>query len=454
MMDTIENPAMSETASQIVVANYLKGGIGNQLFQYVFAKSLAKKLGAGLLSDVSFFSADPYNNQSVLKNFDPGAKLTVVSELIGPGAYMLRDGVMSSLQDQLNLPPDAKVLALDGYWQNERLLDREVVSDTYAAIAQHLRAVGESTVAQDILNEDDAVAIHIRRRDYGHMGVCESSYYVGAIDFIRKRYPDSRLYVFSDEPNYAQQFLGSRYQGVTLVSSGGDLSDLYLMSLCKHFVIANSTYSWWAAYFAEGKGGVIVCPKEWVTIAGVPSPCPDRWIQVKGAVRPMHTDAWAAAAVEQDIHVQLHAAALRRWQIDGGEQLLANSPDHGNSAEVVVYMASGGLPNWVSALVQAVLRCDSVDGLVAEAQRLQVNEFDLLRVDLGGREFTVLNELIDRGLIARCKTIQIRFNGQVGNAVSWREALGKRLSLTHQRRWDYYFVWEEWVRQKGVQRES
>lgn len=491
MMETVEKPAMAETSSQIIVANYLKGGIGNQLFQHVFAKSLAKKLGADLLSDVSFFSADPYNNQSVLKNFAPDAKLTVVSELIGPGAYMLRDGVMSSLQDQLNLPADAKVLALDGYWQNERLLDRSVVSETYGAIAQHLRAEGESAVAQDILSEDDAVAIHIRRRDYGHMGVCESSYYVGAIDFIRKRYPDSRLYVFSDEPNYAQQFLGSRYQGVTMVSSGGDLSDLYLMSLCKHFVIANSTYSWWAAYFAEGKGGVIVCPKEWVTIPGVPSPCPDRWIKVPDAVRAMQVDQAASALVEMQIHQSIHEQAVRNWLADKGGSTLRVTFDHLEPGSVVLDVGSyqGDWANQMASRYPAkVYAFEPVRALavkvatrfagnpkvkvfnfglgpvnghrdresggdpielrsVAEVLAAEgIDRIDLMKLNMAGDEYELLEHLIESGLIKQVKKLQVQFHDTAHDAIHRRELITKKLSATHRRNWNYYFVWEEWER--------
>ena len=111
-----------------------------------------------------------------------------------------------------------------------------------------------------------------------------------AIEHLRANHPDAELFVFSDEPNYTRHLMQSRGWAYTAVSSGSDLGDLYLMSLCRHFVISNSSYSWWGAWFGEhGQGArasVIIAPKEWVTIDATPSPCPARWVQLPDAVEP------------------------------------------------------------------------------------------------------------------------------------------------------------------------
>jgi hypothetical protein len=292
--------------SKLILANYLKGGIGNQLFQYTFAKSLANKLNADLYNDISFYQADPYHNYSILNLIAPQANTIELANLVGEGAYILRDGIMGSINDPINLPNNAKVLALDGYWQNENLLDPTVVAETYSAITQNQHLIAESDIARNIRSHEDSVAIHLRRRDYAHMGLCLESYYLGAIEFFINHFPGAKLYIYSDEPNYAQNLFGQRYPQMIVVSSGSDLSDLYLMSLCKHFIIANSTYSWWAAYFAESKGGLIVCPKEWITMEGVSSPCPDRWIKVPQAVRAMMVDPIAIDLVKKQIQLELN----------------------------------------------------------------------------------------------------------------------------------------------------
>jgi hypothetical protein len=300
-MEQIDNLGAIYNPAKLTLISFQKGGIGNQLFQQIFAQSLAHKLQANVLHDISFYAADPYNNQSVLQIITPQAKVTEIAKWVGEGTYILREGVLGSLHDQISLPNDAKVLVLDGYWQNEGFLEPSVVKHTYEAISQSQPALQVADKAREISAQNNALAIHLRRRDYAHMGICKESYYAGSINFLLKQFPDARLYVFSDEPNYAQQFLAVRYENLISVSTGNDIADLYLMSLCKHFVIANSSYSWWAAYFAEDKGGLIISPKEWITLEGVLSPCPERWVNVPLAVRPFAVSLQESAEVEQYI---------------------------------------------------------------------------------------------------------------------------------------------------------
>lgn len=431
---------MSDNAAGtgLTLVNYLKGGIGNQLFQHVFGQSLANKLGASLRYDTSYFAADPYQHKSVLDAFAPGAQTGTVAQLSGPGLYMLREGILHSLQDTLQLPPDARTLALDGYWQDERLLERSVVEATYAAIGRSMQAQRDSAVGQRLLAEAEPTAVHLRRFEYGHMGICKESYYIGAIDTIRQLHPQAKLFVFSDEPNYARALLGARYPELTMVSSGGDLSDLYLMSLCKHFVIANSSYSWWAAYFAEGRGGIIVCPDEWVMMANLVSPCPQRWVRVKDAVRPMQVDDWAAAAVGQEIHLKLHQNAAAACSADLA-RLELGLAQAGTLAQL------GGTPMTTQGGQTLVHGASSAE-LLAQAQARQLDAFDLLRVDLAGQSFSALDQLIELGLVARSARLQVRFNPHAANAIAWRASIQRKLARTHELRWCHYFNWEEWVR--------
>jgi hypothetical protein len=275
----------------LVVLNYAKGGIGNHLFQHVFARSLAKKLGAELRTDISFYGSDPYGFHASIWNLPPDAKTTTVAEVAGPGAYMLGEGQILSLQDLVKLPEDARTLVLNGYWQREALLDPEIARETYSQLAQRCSSLVAADVVARIQEAKNAVAVHLRRRDYAHMGLCKDSYYIAAIAHLRRNFPDAELFVFSDEPNYARHLLASCELAFTAISSGNDLGDLYLMSLCKHFVLANSSYSWWAAYFGEVKGGLIICPKDWVTIDATPTPCPVRWIRLPNSVIPFQVNA-------------------------------------------------------------------------------------------------------------------------------------------------------------------
>lgn len=290
---------MAGNAPRLTVVNYAKGGIGNQLFQQVFAASLARRLGAELRTDISYFGADPYGFSAAVWNLDPAALSTRVADHVGAGSYLIKEGSIRALDQVQQLPAGARSLVLDGYWQGEAYFDAEVARQTYAHLAARVEPGLDAGLLARLRASPNAVAVHLRRRDYAHMGLCKDSYYIAAIEHLRLNHADAELFVFSDEPNYTRHLLNSRGLGFTPVASGSDLGDLFLMSQCRHFVISNSSYSWWGAWFGEqcGQGGgLVIAPREWVTIDATPSPCPARWLQLADAVRPFALDQAELAA--------------------------------------------------------------------------------------------------------------------------------------------------------------
>ena len=272
---------------KLTLINFARGGLGNQLFQYVFARSLANKLGAELKTDESYFNSDPYGRKSCIYSLDPCAQIVNAVEFAGADSYLLQDGNLESIKDPLILPGGARVLILSGYWQNEKLLDPMVVQETYLQIVNFAMPRVPTELAAKIIAASNSIAVHVRRSDYTHMGLCKESYYCTAIEKISQSHPSSQLFVFTDEPNFVRHWMTCCGLQFDLVGTGDDIADLYLMSLCKHFVIANSSYSWWGALFGESHGSLIFCPSEWVTIDTIdvmPSPCPSRWMKIENAV--------------------------------------------------------------------------------------------------------------------------------------------------------------------------
>jgi GT2 family glycosyltransferase len=282
--------------------NYLKGGIGNQLFQQAFAISLSRRLGYSLRTDLSFYANDPYGNKSVAHRLFPEISETSISALTGSGHYMLDESSVKSLAEVAAFPADAKTVVLNGYWQGEQYFDRTSIEGIYSPLC----AYGEKNAAPDLIrrlqSSTNSLALHIRRGDYAHMGLCKPSYYIAALEFLKKRYADSTVYLFSDEPNFSKHLLTSAGYGFECINGKDALVDLYLMSLCKHFVISNSTFSWWAAYFGEPQQGLVICPKEWVTIDSSRSPCPARWIHVEDAVTAFSVDAAETSSLLDSIN--------------------------------------------------------------------------------------------------------------------------------------------------------
>ncbi len=292
----------------LLLLNHAKGGIGNQLFQHAFARSLALRLQAELVTDESGFPADPYGRRSRIADLEPGLRTGTIAEFAGPGAYLLQDGQLASLDAPLALPADTRVLVLSGYWQSDTLLDAAIVDDLWARLQAYAEPRMPAALRTRLAAANEAVAVHVRRRDYAHMGLCRESYYCAAIAAIRQRHPDAELFVFTDEPNHVRHWMSLQGLEGTFVATGDDLVDLSLMAGCRHFVIANSSYSWWGARWGEARGGLVFCPREWVTIDATTSPCPQRWIHVPDAVQAFTLDAADIAAQFQRVQSLLPPA--------------------------------------------------------------------------------------------------------------------------------------------------
>jgi FkbM family methyltransferase len=488
---------------QLLVLNYAKGGIGNQLFQHVFGRSLAKKLGATFRTDTTFYGQDPYGFKACVWSLLPDAERAIVAEVTGPGAYVLSEGQIQTLDDVVRLPDDARTLVLSGYWQREALLDPAIVHETYEQLTKQCQAILPAELAARIRTSQNAVAVHLRRRDYAHMGLCKDSYYIAVIDHLLLNFTDAELFVFSDEPNYARHLLGSRGLAFTAVPCGNDMGDLYLMSLCKHFVLANSSYSWWAAYFGESKGGVICCPKEWVTIDGTPSPCPARWMQLSDSVVPFHVNAEEIERFKGDLQKKRFNTAINGWFGDRGDRTVRVVFDDLDKHSVV-FDLGGYQGDWTAEIssrygakiyvfepvkafyAQICKRFEnapqiqpfqfglgmrsetmdlhhSADGTgafvgggsyetvnIVEAhgffQMQGVDRIDLMKINIEGGEYDLLEHLIASADIEKIGRLQVQFHDFVPNAIAKRARIVNALAKTHRQTWCYYFVWEEWER--------
>jgi hypothetical protein len=97
-------------------------------------------------------------------------------------------------------------------------------------------------------------------------GTCTPDYYFKAIDFLRQRLPEARFFVFSDDPQWVVEVLASRYPSLVLVDHNraqDSYNDMRLMSLCRHHIIANSTFSWWGAWLNPDPGKIVIAPCNW-----------------------------------------------------------------------------------------------------------------------------------------------------------------------------------------------
>jgi hypothetical protein len=287
----------------------LQGGLGNQLFQVLAARRLARSFGASLAFDVTSYTLDGYGRASALQRIAPGAATCAIAELDRQSTRLLRESdlplpAQGELSARIAVPQGVSDLVLDGYWQDRRLIDPQDVVELLA----HLQATvaANPTVsawAQRIRNASRPTAVHVRRHDYKHHGLCAERYYTDALAWLAARQGALDVFVFSDEPNYTSHVLNAAGLRHHVVRSGDDLGDLYLMSLCHRHVISNSSYSWWAATLSGSDDVIYPDPWSYVHTASAHL-CPPQWRKVAGSVeRTVSTASFTEALDLEQLRV-------------------------------------------------------------------------------------------------------------------------------------------------------
>lgn len=285
------------------------GGIGNQLFIYAASRRLALVNQAELvLDDVSGFRFDPYRRQYELGHFHIPCRTATSGERLEPLAklrrYLLRTqgraaGFASSryVQEQ-GIDFDQRLLGkrvsgtlrIEGYWQSYKYF-----SDVEPLIRQELQIIPpQDAVNQRLaceIRDKTSVAVHVRFFDAPEAGVDNNTpadYYSKAIKELNSRVPDAHFYIFSDRPTEARALIPLPDQRMTVITHNkGDenaFADLWLMTHCKHFVIANSTFSWWGAWLSGHQAKCVIAPgfvkRHGVSSWGFDGLLPDDWIRL------------------------------------------------------------------------------------------------------------------------------------------------------------------------------
>ncbi|HEU0080896.1 MAG TPA: alpha-1,2-fucosyltransferase [Candidatus Paceibacterota bacterium] len=265
----------------------LQGGLGNQMFQYALGRSLSLKKKVPLLLDIGSFSRDPLRAYA-LGCFSLKAEFASPSDVERLARYQrLPDGIVSRARNALcarwdryarekrfHFDPDVFSVAddayLDGYWNTEKYF-----KDIRPALLSDFRVAaplaGKNAEAAQAARSAESVSVHVRRGDYAHNpqtnivhGTLEADYYGPAIARMQEKLAAPRFFVFSDDIPWVRDNL-SLPAGTIFVDWNGKEAheDLRLMSLCKHHIIANSTFSWWGAWLSEYPGKVVIAPARW-----------------------------------------------------------------------------------------------------------------------------------------------------------------------------------------------
>ena len=286
----------------------LKGGLGNQLFSYSAARRLAYMNDAELVLDsrTGFFDDHRFKSQYFLDRFHVSARLAAPHERLEPFARYRRRAMkwISSwkpFERRAFLVEEAQTfdhrllefgfdgtLYLEGYWQSERYF-RDVAS----LIRHDLRIIppgdGRNQELARHIQRGESVGIHVRWFDApgsSTISNLSSEYYSRAIQHLSDRVEGTHFYLFSDVPEEARKALPLSNDELTVVDHNhgreSAFADLWLMTQCRHFVCANSTFSWWGAWLAQNPAKVVIAPD--ASLPGVtwtfPAEIPNEWTKL------------------------------------------------------------------------------------------------------------------------------------------------------------------------------
>jgi len=267
----------------------LRGGLGNQMFQYAAGIAQARRLGQSLKVDSSRMFTEKIRSYSLGVFNAPHVNLGTLLCCLMEAAVRIdgkrkRSGRRPLLARWLftenghDINPDffagtrGTPYVIDGFFQSERYF-----SEQGDAVRAALRfPVPEHAAMREWelrIRSSEAVAIHIRRGDYVTTAANASlqalglDYYARAIAEIERRVHEPHFYVFSDDLDWAREHLNIPGPRVSFVDGWDkrDYHDMQLMSQCRHNIIANSSYSWWSAWLNAHPGKIVTAPERWFT---------------------------------------------------------------------------------------------------------------------------------------------------------------------------------------------
>lgn len=288
----------------------LAGGMGNQMFEYAFGRALSLKYNIPLKIDLSFLKRRDMGAGFVYRDYDldlfnVNADFEIKPEdiqnliRIGEPHFHYSELLVKRIDEiftgkDLNLPPESfnieRNILIDGYWQSPKyFLDSEerIRKDmTFRNPIENSEDEKVIAMLGDIKNSN-SVMVNIRRTDYlntNFHGVLGNDFIDGGTKIIESKVEDPKYFVFSDDVEWCENNI--KLDNVVFVDHyyKGDRFSYYLQLMinCKHFIVPNSTFAWWAAWLNESSDKIVIAPKNWFTDPNINTNdiIPENWIRI------------------------------------------------------------------------------------------------------------------------------------------------------------------------------
>lgn len=276
-----------------MIVTRLKGGLGNQMFQFAYAFALSKKHNSSLILDRTFYNNYPITKEYTLREYELGIFPIeqTKTDLVIPCQIKVRNRYLHDLHAKLfritkglryvkeDFTVDPRLYKatndnsyLNGFWQNPSYFESikseliPLLQIKPALIDYKNRMVGED------FSRTNTVSIHIRGGDYYNkgnqrrFGGITSEYFRSAISLISKKVKDPQFKIFTNDKQKAIEIInhfGVNYEIMDINQGKQSYLDLYLMQKCRYNIIVNSSFSWWAAYLNDFKNKIVIAPSNW-----------------------------------------------------------------------------------------------------------------------------------------------------------------------------------------------
>lgn len=274
-----------------VIVSQIIGGLGNQMFQYAAGRALSLERGQPLRLDTSGFTGYGLHQGFELQRvFNCPAEIATEAEVRGilgwqfssgirrimarPSlAVFRRDGFIVEPHFQYwpelsNVPRDCYLV---GYWQSEKYF-RDVASVIRSDFTFKSPLANRNVELAEHIGQVNAVSLHVRRGDYAKNpktnathGLCSVEYYRAAVQYVSNRVERPYFFIFSDDIAWVKENLKMDLPNQFIEHNHGaeSYNDMRLMSLCRHHIVANSSFSWWGAWLNHSTEKIVVAPKKW-----------------------------------------------------------------------------------------------------------------------------------------------------------------------------------------------
>jgi hypothetical protein len=276
-----------------MIITRLAGGLGNQMFQYAFARALSIKYNTNLKIDLSFLKNRNMGPNFTYRNYELDI-FNVVEDFNSTFENCIRFdephlNYSKEIVDNINRQIDKDIM-IDGYWQSVKYFEESksvIKSDfTFKSLVDN-SSVDKIKLMLDDIRSTNSVMLNIRRTDFlnnDFHGVMGLDYINKSTELLESKIDNPKYFIFSDDIEWCEENIKLNNMVIVDHSYKGDRFSYYLqlMKECKNFIIPNSSFAWWSAWLSDSPNKIVIAPKKWLTNESINTSdlIPSDWIRI------------------------------------------------------------------------------------------------------------------------------------------------------------------------------